>query len=490
MEEVLSDNASLLHAAAAKGCTKTVEILLDKGTDVNDVDKSSSTPLHTAIQNGHKSVVQLLINRGADITITNALNLVTFFSAVTQGHVNVVELLIKSGASYEELYEGDVTPLHLAACRGFGDVVTCLLGAGADVNSKDTNNLTPLHVAVESGHLNVVKILLQAGADVNAVDGIAVFINRCLTFCCYGCQFQGKCKYITDKRSALKIALANNKPDIAKVLLHYGADASDAFNFPVVGVHHLLNKLKDIKCYARLVGYHRNFISSSDCFTVLHAAVLLNQVSLVEVLLEKGTDINAATYNLGYTALHLASYYNCESLVKLLLMNKAYFNIKNKAGLTPLDMNLHNYNIKTLLFNIKLIFSYARRGNVIESVKLLSSDDIDIMLNARNVDGDTALHCAAREGRIKIVKLLLQSGACHHATNSQGLTPKDVAADKCKLFLKNVDELYEDIKNKNLLDRYQKWFGDENDRVLKELLTLEDCDFGSVLKIIVKYDFI
>jgi ankyrin repeat protein len=47
--------------------------------------------------------------------------------------------------------------------------------------------------------------------------------------------------------------------------------------------------------------------------------------------------------------------------------------------------------------------------------------------NALTADGDTVLHCAARKGHVRVVKLILQKGGEPTLKNSKGQTPADVA---------------------------------------------------------------
>lgn len=48
-----------------------VEYMIEKGADVNAVDKDGSTPLMEAIPNGHKAIVDLLIKHGAKVDVEN-----------------------------------------------------------------------------------------------------------------------------------------------------------------------------------------------------------------------------------------------------------------------------------------------------------------------------------------------------------------------------------------------------------------------------------
>ncbi|XP_041035021.1 NF-kappa-B inhibitor alpha-like [Carcharodon carcharias] len=57
-----------LHIAAMKGDCETVEQLLSSGANINAQEPSSGrTPLHLAVEFQHREVVQLLIERGVDV---------------------------------------------------------------------------------------------------------------------------------------------------------------------------------------------------------------------------------------------------------------------------------------------------------------------------------------------------------------------------------------------------------------------------------------
>lgn len=95
----LSEQEGSLLIAAAKGDTKTVKDLLDKGVNVNTRDSDSGTSaLGHAVYGGHADTVQLLIERGADVNAkTNEGHSVLAF-ATMRNHKDLAEILRKAGA--------------------------------------------------------------------------------------------------------------------------------------------------------------------------------------------------------------------------------------------------------------------------------------------------------------------------------------------------------------------------------------------------------
>ena len=85
-----------LHSASYNGHTEVVNLLIEKGADINVKDTSrGATPLHYASENGHTEVVNLLIEKGADIHVKdNSGNTPVHYARSTE----VVNLLIEKGA--------------------------------------------------------------------------------------------------------------------------------------------------------------------------------------------------------------------------------------------------------------------------------------------------------------------------------------------------------------------------------------------------------
>ena len=121
---------SPLTSAARRGDTETVRTLLDQGATA---DMNHAFIL--AACSGHGEVVQLFLERGAGVNEVDQ-------SLVTKGY----------------------SALHCAAANGHAPVVSLLLQHGADRENKGPYGKTALELAKEEGHASVVKILEDAPA--------------------------------------------------------------------------------------------------------------------------------------------------------------------------------------------------------------------------------------------------------------------------------------------------------------------------------------
>jgi ankyrin repeat protein len=56
-----------LSWAAQEGRLSIVELLIQGGADLDEIDGRGYTPLHRALENGHEAVARFLIDKGADV---------------------------------------------------------------------------------------------------------------------------------------------------------------------------------------------------------------------------------------------------------------------------------------------------------------------------------------------------------------------------------------------------------------------------------------
>ena len=154
-----------VHLAAYFGVKTAVNLLLEKGAELEVKDERNRTPLWYAARNGHKTVVQQLLEKGAELEAKDERNRTPLWYAVRSGHEAVVQLLLEKGAKLEANDKRNRTPLCYAAERGHEAVVRVLLDTGqVKADSKDAEcGRTPLSWAAGNGHEAVVRLLLDTG---------------------------------------------------------------------------------------------------------------------------------------------------------------------------------------------------------------------------------------------------------------------------------------------------------------------------------------
>ena len=100
LSDDISENPSLtrgnnftpLHAASMHGFTQVVELLIEKGANVNiQTDPQKYAPIHSASFGGHLETIKVLVKNGADVTLRNYRNELPIDTAKRQNQVEVIE---------------------------------------------------------------------------------------------------------------------------------------------------------------------------------------------------------------------------------------------------------------------------------------------------------------------------------------------------------------------------------------------------------------
>ena len=185
-------------------------------------------------------------------------------------------------------------------------------------------------------------------------------------------------------------------PDDAKRLLKlHGYEFNEKSFFAAAKAHDYtaLNWFFDAGINANAQG--------SDGRTALISAAALGDIALVNALVSHGVDLNVKD-NLGYTALAHA----IEAWFPV--VEYALF---NRPGLDP---NVGGLKGRPILL------AYVWRDDKERTEKLLAHG-ADVKL--QDADGDTALHGAAQNGNVEIMRLLLDKGANANVKNKLGGTP-------------------------------------------------------------------
>ncbi|MBT8476854.1 MAG: ankyrin repeat domain-containing protein [Alphaproteobacteria bacterium] len=165
-----------LHWAAARGHSDVARELIEAGADPNQEGHGPDrlTPLHLASSGGHLALVELLVERGANLEAGNGAVGTPLHSAAQADRTDVVVFLHDAGANPAARTSGGaygIYPLHLAAEAGAAGPVSAILDRGFPVNAvNEATGVTALHLGVFQGQPEAVSGLLEAGADPHAVS--------------------------------------------------------------------------------------------------------------------------------------------------------------------------------------------------------------------------------------------------------------------------------------------------------------------------------
>jgi ankyrin repeat protein len=246
------DDFTPLHVASYCGNVEIVRLLLDHGADLEAAEGNmGEKPLHRVSYGGYRSpedgvrVVQLLLDRGTDVNSRRKDDLMPLHVASYGGNVEIVRLLLDSGADLEAAGNMGEKPLHRVSYGEYRSpedgvrVAQLLLDRGADVNSRRKDDRTPLHIASDYGNVQIVQLLIDLGAEVDAMDDFGrtplhdvsmgkyesqeggVCVAQLLLD--HGARVNAKSKY---GHTPLELASNNGKPKLAELFLKHAANVN------------------------------------------------------------------------------------------------------------------------------------------------------------------------------------------------------------------------------------------------------------------------
>ncbi len=153
-----------LHSAAWRSPT-ILELLIEKGADVNAVSKDGTSALHNACRGDSSRCVEILSSKGGNVNIANKRGITPLHYAVINGNPESMAILIKAGADINTADNSHNTPLHYASTGGYHELVDILIKNNAKLNIKNGEGKTPVYLAAYYGNTKIADILIEKGAS-------------------------------------------------------------------------------------------------------------------------------------------------------------------------------------------------------------------------------------------------------------------------------------------------------------------------------------
>ena len=335
---------------AAKNVDReAVRSLLKHGANVNATQADGTTALHWSSYRDDLESADLLIRSGANVNTRNDLGATPLWAACQNGSESMVRRLLSAGANPNAALLLGETPVMVAARSGNLAVVELLAAKGANVNARAARGQTALMWAVAQKHPEVVKVLIAHGADIHArsdswTEVMAVSPHGYL-------DYNRAIPHGSD--TALMFAARVDDLASAKLLVAAGANVNDEDAWGVSAV---------------VLAAHSGF------------------TDVVEFLLEKGANPNSD--RAGFTALHEAVMRRDENLVKVLLDHGADANLPVRSW-TPTRRSSHDFNFPPELIGATP-FWLAARFTEPEIMRLLvkhGADPLFVLRSERMVEG-------------------------------------------------------------------------------------------------------
>ena len=126
---------------------EVIQILLERGVNVNNSDCQRDTPLHHAVTNGNLEMVEKLIEHDADVCATNDFQITPVWIAAYRNYSEILKLLLYN----------------------FADPTVCSAGTGGSIEFLPVHKkpVSPLYIALEWNSTECVNVLIQAGYEIH-----------------------------------------------------------------------------------------------------------------------------------------------------------------------------------------------------------------------------------------------------------------------------------------------------------------------------------
>jgi ankyrin repeat protein len=376
-----------------------VDFLIQSGANVNLQNRKGFTPLHLAIKNSALYTSQALIDNGADITLKDKNGQTPLMHAVREGNISLIKNIIVLPQNLDAKDNNGWTAFHfllekkiLSSDEKQAEIARLLINAGADINSQTNDKSSALHLAIERNYQFFTQVLINAKAESSLRN------NKNMTPLMAAVQ-NGNLPIV--KKLAKLPQNLDAKQENDWTALHFTAYSESK------GGDKTLAKIAD-----ELIAAGADLNSKINTGETALSVAIGNEYPLVATALLNARASVDLTDNNGWTPIMLAVYLGKIDIIKQALPLSSDLDIKNSDGWAALHLtaNTHSYGGDALQAKI---------------ATLLIKNGANVNLRTR--EGSTALHFAAANNQIEVLKALLAANASINIRNHKGWSANDEA---------------------------------------------------------------
>ncbi len=298
---------SLMHIAAKTGHVPTVELLLNRGSDINIQSFNGNTPLYIAIYYGQEAVAELLVRRKCDVNRQDVTHRSPLMLSIEKGFTSLTRILFDHpDIDLTQTDRRRRNILHYAVISRNVSAIEMLTQKSATrwlSNQPDRLGIFPILMAARKGYLDIMNALLHGGANPNVYD-----------------------TRFNDHHTALEEAILNGHHQVVLLLLKSGAVVSKKRNINQNGgvVNQngaVVNQNGGVVNQNDTVRYVDTSPDTPDVYPILVSLMTNHErTDILQALLEEGADCNLAVAGRLYTPLRLAVDQNYFLMAKMLVL--------------------------------------------------------------------------------------------------------------------------------------------------------------------------
>lgn len=298
----------------------------------------------------------------------------SLIDAVLEGKHQAVEKALKGGAPVDIENEQGETALIWACFKGDETSVRLLLDKGANPSKMAKSGVTPIVAAASFGHTEIANTLLtQMNSDNTTIQQIL---------------------------AAHKVATERGHIETAKLIQEY-LETKTASNHDAKSVDKSLDALLvqacsagDTKAAKKLIeqGAKINGDGTPECVTPLFAAVAGGHREVINLLLQKGADVNASVKE-NWTPFIACCHYGRSDLAEKMIDKGADVDARTKDGWSGLELASANKHPETVTVVMKRLMSIPWAA-----VNVKSADDSGKQLCVRK----TPTRSSGKAGCVKV----------------------------------------------------------------------------------------